>query len=110
MDSFDMIKSDLRSGMLVTLRNGETYYVMLNTGLPGRMNDVLVHRVGDDTGWMTLRNYAEDMTHHDDPDDIFPATPEEDRMWDIVQVDACRFASDLCTRKHYRTIWKREEN
>lgn len=102
-----MNKSDLRSGMLVTLRNNETYYVMLNTGLWGRMNDVLCHKVGDDTGWMPLSDYAEDLTHHDDPDAIFPNTPEEDRMWDIVQVAMCSTASALCTRKHYKTIWTR---
>ena len=103
-----MNKSDLRSGMLVTLRNNDTYYVMLNTGLLGNQADVLVHKVGDGTGWMPLRDYAEDMTHHSDPDDIFPSTPEEDRMWDIMQVSVPRSAAYLCDRRYYRSIWTRE--
>ena len=104
-----MKKSDLRSGMLVTLRNSETYYVMLNTGMLGSQADVLVHKVGHDTGWMSLRDYAEDMTHHDDPDAIFPNTPEEDQMWDIMKVEATTHAGYLCMSHYYKTIWTREE-
>ena len=104
-----MKKSDLRSGMLVTLRNSETYYVMLNTGLPGDQADVLIHKVGHDTGWMSLRCYDEDMTHHDDPDCIFPLTHEEDRMWDIMKVESTAAAGYLCMRHYYRTVWERKE-
>lgn len=103
-----MTKSDLRTGMRVTLRNGESYYVLLNTGLLG-MNDVLVHRLSEDTGCVTLRKYAEDLTHHDDPDDIFPNTPEEDRMLDIVKVSGTCHPSLLCNGKKYRVIWERED-
>ena len=110
-----MTKGDLRSGMLVTLRNNENYYVMLNTGLSGDQADVLVHRItDDDTGWMSLRTYCEDMTYHDDdPDDIFAdilaPNPEMDRQWDIVKVSAPINACDICTRKHYKTIWERND-
>lgn len=104
-----MKKSNLRSGMLVTLRNGETYYVMLNTGLLGNQENVLVNKVGHNTGWMSLRDYAEDMTNHDDPDSIFPSTPEEDRLWDIMKVEATVGAGYLCMRHYYKTIWTREE-
>lgn len=101
-----MMKSDLRSGMLVTLRNKNTYYVMLNTGLVGDQNDVLVNKVNGLIGWMPLRNYDEDMQYHDDPDLPFPNTEDEDRSWDIVQVEAVYHASSLCERKYYKTIWK----
>ena len=101
-----MNKSDLRTGMLVTLRNNNTYYVMLDTGLTRYyLNDVLVHRVGHETGWLSLMNYNDDLTYYDDPGD-----PDEDRMWDIVQVDACSNAAYLfLPQGNYRTIWKREE-
>lgn len=103
-----MNKSDLRTGMLVTLRNNENYYVMLNTGTSGDMEGVLVHRIGQDTGWMSLREYTDDMTHHTDPDDIFPSTPEEDRMWDIVRVECVRHACELYDTRRYKTLWERK--
>ena len=105
-----MTKSELRTGMIVTLRNGENYYVMLNTGLFfKREQDILIHKVGRDMGWMSLSNYREDLTHHSDPDDIFPLTPEEDRMWDIVQVESCNSPCHICTGNHYVITWKRED-
>ena len=106
-----MKKSDLRTGMIVTLRNKESYYVMLNTGLSGNQADVLVHKVGNCTGWMPVCQYDDDLLYHDDPDGIFPsASEEDDRPWDIMQVNACREAAYLfLPSNHYRPIWKREE-
>lgn len=106
-----MNKSNLRTGMLVRLRNHETYYVMLGTGFQWPdQHDVLVHRVGNDTGWMPLSCYAADLTFHDDsPDALFPHPSEADREWDIMQVYACREAAYLFQPNHYRTIWTREE-
>lgn len=104
-----MNKSDLRTGMFVTLRNNESYYVMLNTGLFGDQEGVMVHRIGNDTGWLSLSNYTEDMTHRSDPDEIFPLTPEEDRMWDIVRVEAVTHVSSLFVTRAYKTVWERED-
>ena len=104
-----MNKSDLRSGMIVTLRNGDPYMVLLNTGMPGDMEDVLIHKVGNDIGWMPLSEYADDLTFHDPDDDIFPSDPENDPEWDIIRVEAAREAAYLGIRKHYKTIWEREE-
>lgn len=105
-----MRKSDLRTGMRVTLRNKNTYYVMLNTGLYGEQENVLIHKVGKDTGWLPLNRYAEDMTfHNDDEDDIFPPAPTLDPNWDIVEVEAVHEAAYLTMANNYETIWEREE-
>lgn len=105
-----MKKSDLRTGMIVTLRNGETYHVLLHTGFGGRQEDVLVHKVGTDTGWMPLCQYDDDMKFHDDYDDaIFPGDPEDDPYWDIMQVQAVREAAYVLTSRHFKTIWERKE-
>lgn len=104
-----MNKSDLRTGMFVTLRNNESYYVMLNTGLFGDQEGVMVHRIGQDTGWLSLRDYADDMTHHADPNDIFQFTAEEDRMWDIIRVEGVSFACELYDTRRYKTIWERND-
>lgn len=104
-----MKKSDLRTGMLVTLRNKESYYVLLNTGLCAGQQDILAHNVGDETGWLSLCNYADDLTYHDDPDGIFPSTPEQDRWWDIMEIAIAPSAGTICNRKGYRSAWTREE-
>lgn len=107
-----MKKSDLRTGMRVTLRNGETYYVMLNTGLSSNQGDVLIHKVGHDTGWMPLCQYDDDMLFHDDPDSgfLFDLSEEnEEREWDIMKVETVRMASSLSVPSHYKTAWTLEE-
>lgn len=106
-----MNKSDLRTGMRVTLRNCESYYVMLNTGLRGEQENVLIHKIGKDTGWLPLNRYADDMSYHDDDDDdpIFPHDPEYDKCWDIVKVDAVDEAAYLTMVCNYRTVWERKE-
>lgn len=105
-----MKKSDLRTGMRVTLRNGNTYYVMLGTGLAPNQEDVLVHKVGDDTGWMPLCQYDSDMRYHEEPDDILPCSSEEnDRMWDIMTVESARNAWCLFMPQRYLIIWERKE-
>ena len=105
-----MKKSDLRTGMLVTLRNKESYYVMLNTGMGREQENVLIHKVGKDTGWMPLSSYDEDMFFHDEPDDIIPSAFEEsNREWDIVRIYGCSEAAWLYCRDTYKLIWEREE-
>lgn len=111
-----MNKSDLRTGMLVTLRNKEQYYVMLNTGFYSKANDILLKRYGkSEIGWMSLADYTDTLEYHSDPDDIFAdllpfeRTQELDRMWDIVSVAAVHGPTDLCITDRYETIWHREK-
>lgn len=106
-----MNKSDLRTGMMVTLRNGGTFYILLNTGMLGEMNDVLVRRSGNDMGWMPLRNYSEDLRHHDAPGHIFDEDllPDEtDRDWDIMEVYAVKAPCYIGIRSRYKLHWKRD--
>lgn len=105
-----MKKSDLHTGMLVTIRNGDYYYVALNTGFGGEQENVLIHKVGKDTGWLALRNYDDNLLFHDIDDDILPTHSEEDdREWDIIRVDACSGAGSLYCPNRYRVIWERSE-
>ena len=105
-----MKKSDLRTGMLVTIRNGDHYYVAMNTGFGGEQENVLVHKVGKDTGWLALRNYDDNLLFHDIDDDILPTNSEEgDREWDIIRVDTCSRAASLYCPNQYRVVWERGE-
>ena len=108
-----MKKSDLHTGMLVTLRTGDEYYVMLNTGsFISREKDILLKRYSkEEMGWLSLDNYADDLTNHTDPDDMFAefATPEDDAKWDIVKVSAANKPADLCIPDRYKIIWIRKE-
>ena len=108
-----MKKSDLRTGMLVTLRNKEMYYVMLNTGIEdytmcSETNNVLIHCEGKSTGWMSLDDYNEDMCFHD-PDNGMWTVPGDDRDWDIMFVNAVTQPQEMFRLEKYQTIWEREE-
>lgn len=108
-----MKKSDLRTGMLVTLRNESEYYVMLNTGsFISREKDILLKRYSkEEMGWLSLEDYDDDLTHHTRPGDMFAAfaTPEDDAKWDIVKVSAANKPTDLCIPDRYKTVWTRKE-
>lgn len=106
--------SDIRTGMRVTLRNGETYYAMLNCGLPGmghcNENNVLVHRVGNSTGWMPLDYYNDNLEYHDqDGDFITDEFNDLESAWDIVKVEAVNYAAALFCNDTYHTIWERSD-
>lgn len=106
-----MNKSDLRSGMMVTLRNGTHYMVLLSTGMTGDMEDVLIRKVGSDTSWMPLSDYDDDLTFSDsEPDDIFDLVEtNDDAEWDIMTVSSVRQAAYIGLPLYYKTIWTREE-
>ena len=106
--------SDIRTGMRVTLRNGETYYAMLNTGCErvGRFDsgNILVHKIGKETGWMPLDYYNDSLEYHDQYDDDCPKPDSfsDEAEWDIVKVEAVNYAVELFCPDSYHTIWKRE--
>lgn len=108
-----MKKSDLHTGMLVTLRNGNEYYVTLNTGsFISRENNILLRRYEDGRmGWLSLDNYADDLTLHNELNDTFTgsSTPEEDAKWDIMKVSAANKPTDMYIQDYYKTVWTRKE-
>lgn len=111
-----MKKSSLRTGMIVTLRNKEQYYVMLNTCIHGRENDILLKRYSKaEIGWMPLSEYTDTMEYRSDPDGVFAdlmpfeRTQELDRMWDIVCVASAYNPTDLCIPDRYTTLWERKD-
>lgn len=65
-----MKKSDLKTGMIVETRGRRRYIVLLETGLPGRENNILCNK----DGWNPLSSYDEDMKN------------SIDRGFDIVRV------------------------
>ena len=103
-----MKKSELRTGMRVTLRNNETYYVMLKAGRIKGQEDFLIHKVGRETGWMPLWMYSEDnLTFHDSDEDILPSDTILDAEWDIMKVETFNGATEMFMPSHYKTIWER---
>lgn len=112
-----MKKSDLHSGMFVTLRNGECYYVILNATHPVSGADILVRRERGELYWMPLRNYDNDLCYHDDPDDILvevlgPSSAEVQAEWDIVSVEAPKDITVMFSPNDstYKTIYERSTN
>jgi len=108
-----MQKSDLKTGMLVALRNGSEYYVMLGARIDG-ITDLLVSRYEDHTlGHISLDDYDDDMHYHynypygGDFLDKYH-NPENDPQWDIVRVDSVSCAVELFARHNYKSIWQEE--
>lgn len=83
-----MKKSDLRTGMKVTLRNGDNYIVLLNAKHKYSDNkNILVgcHNY-DSCDWVILDNYNEDLTNN-----------KENKSFDIVKVEECEHLGYLFT-------------
>lgn len=98
-----MCKDDLRSGMIVTCRNGNQYLVMINTCESiSASRRVGVNRVG--TGCITFdtldyNNDLTDLINHD---------------WDVMSVDRFSYLSEIVKWFKFETeptinIWKRSE-
>ena len=89
-----MTKADLRTGMIVTYRNGGKRTVFLNTD---RGSDF----IADGDNWNPLRYYNEDLTHVDQ------------KNLDIVKVERCYDHANICrdpnTFTMLETIWERKE-
>jgi hypothetical protein len=59
-----MTKQDLRTGMVVELRNGEVYQVFLNAYSTYENNQTVNTLVDlDEAHWETLNNYRDNLTH-----------------------------------------------
>ena len=86
-----MDKRNLKTGMVVTLRNGERLMVLRETCLD---TDILL----SESGFMFLDEYTSAL--HDE---------DGDSMWDIVKVSAPEKPGQLITDRWYaqRTIWER---
>ena len=86
-----MTKSDLKTGHIVTYRNGNKRKVLLNSCLGG---DILVAQ----DGWMPLNRFNEDLTNKDN------------HNFDIVKVEepllTCHLVQEDPSTK---TIWERKE-
>lgn len=104
-----MLKSSLKTGMIVVTRDGGEYMVMLNVvyyGIRHHVTDVCVSKTG--TGWLRLSIYNEDLT-------IINKNYTNANELDIVAVYAPTQPSSLwskhITDKHYwECVWKREES
>lgn len=89
-----MRKKDLKTGMVVEVRGGQEYLVMLNHCIKNR--DVLICRSG--LGWNSLSDLNDDL--------IFVDRDSKDSVWDIVKVFEPLFFSK---NSSLNLIWCREE-
>jgi len=83
-----MKKEDLKTGMRVTIRNGDVYTVFLNTG----DGDVFCR----ENGYNHFRGYREDLTSNDNQIE-----------YDVMKVEEPNGSNIL--NATYHTIWKREK-
>lgn len=93
-------KSDLRSGDIVTARNGRVYMVMLNTGVDG--NDVILN-LANHFGYMSLESYDENL--------LCRSGAGVDNEYDIMK---CQRGATIITHAwmegaELKTVFEREE-
>ena len=86
-----MKPSDLKTGMVVTIRDGLTYTVALGKNVDGVEYDLLE---GSHGGTLFVDDYKDDFTS--DPN-ISALSPEEKR--------GCRFRLDAVQRLHAEVLW-----
>lgn len=106
-----MTKSELKTGMIVTTRNGCEYVVFRNTvqSLYSHATDIIVNAARET--WNHLLYYNEDLTYHCDSTNMLDITFAKDN--DIIKVE-CPYHPygfmDLENAKAKRqVIWKRTE-
>lgn len=77
-----MTKADLRTGMLIVLRNGNKYVVQKNIRCGYSTVDIIVST--ESKNWNTLSNYNDDLTHKGNKalDIIKVLDPQE--IWDVI--------------------------
>lgn len=76
----NMTLDDLKTGMIVTLRNGYEYTVIRDRVADGLTDSDIMVRIDDeDRGWMKVADYNMNLTYHTIDDD--------EREWDIVKVE-----------------------
>jgi hypothetical protein len=89
-----MTKKDLRTGHIVTLRNGNKYKVFLNASIVFGTGDAIVR----DIGFMPLNNFDINLEH------------KADMNMDIVKVecvDAYHLLDKPIGSVEYETVWER---
>lgn len=96
-----MNKFSLKTGHIVTLRNGKTYMVFRNC-MYHDGKDVLVDK---NNGWFNLDNFNEDMTFNER--NLLIDNPKK---WDIMKVAKTAHPFDLVREYgNVIVIWERQE-
>ena len=93
-----MTKSELKTGMIVTLRNGDKYMVFINTNISSYRgsDDYVVNLNGSGLNYHS--DYNEDLTI------------SGFRNFDEMKVGMCELIADLTSKNpKLNTIWERKE-
>jgi hypothetical protein len=96
-----MTKSELKTGMVVTLRNGEEYLVLKDIQTNCACGDVIISL--DAESWDDLASYKEDLTYEDD----------FESHWDIMKVSLLGHPKTIKDLKYMsennHVLWQRNE-
>ena len=95
-----MTKSELKTGMIVIMKNKDVCIVFKDVKMEWAEGDVIVKL--DGTEWETFNNYNEDLTHNE----------KCCRDWDIMKVYKQRYALGLRGEPDYceqHLLWERKE-
>ena len=102
-----MKKPELRTGMVVTLRDGTEYMVMLGmrTAWTGCYDKDLLVSTWMEWCWNSLEYYNEDLT--------YGGSVEHPENWDIVKVEMyshpCSIQGKRASEEKRKLLWQRED-
>lgn len=99
-----MTKSELKTGHIVTFRNGERYMVFRNCA----PEDDTIVEINGKLSWFPLKKYNEDLTFNR----YISACDEKTiKEWDIVKVEQCSHPYAFISKNYgtKKTIWQLKE-
>jgi len=103
-----MKKSDLKTGMIVTIRDGSEYVVLLDAVSDYTKGACDVMLNSDEHRWNRLENYEEDLTYKNG---LMDCNDGDD--FDIIKVELSphpyTFADLNYERSERKLLWKREK-
>lgn len=97
----EMKKSDLRTGHIVTTRNGSEYVVYQGVEIRGTIEGKVLVGKKENKSWEPLDNYKEDLTHCFISDFDIVKVEEAYSVFVLQDIDYMR--------DNRKTIWKREK-
>lgn len=94
---FGMVKSDLRTGMRVTIKDGGVFIVMLNTdSIYSASGDILT---SINNGYLELSDYKQDLTFYN----------SNFSKYDIVKIENIAHINFIFdSNPEYKVVWERE--
>jgi len=98
-------KSDLKTGMIVELENGDKYLIVLNClSTQQTSKDILINT----NGWLLLKNYKQNLKDYK-RNPTFLENEYTDKSFNIIKVFKSKWNGSIMSFSNLELIWERKE-